>query len=137
VLELARTVGAARGTVQARLEKLQQRGVITGFGPELDPTALGYEVLAFATLEIVQGRLDDVVAHLRAIPEVLEAHATSGLGDLHCRVVARTNAHLQEVINRILEVQGISRTTTVIALSEQIPFRVLPLVAATRDTMTV
>jgi hypothetical protein len=49
--------------------------------------------------------------------------------------VARTNEHLQHVINRILEVQGINRTTTVIALSEQIPFRVLPLVvrAATRE----
>lgn len=130
VLELARTLGVARGTVQARLDKLQQRGVVTGFGPDLEIAALGYEVLAFATLEIVQGRLNDVVEHLRDIPEVLEAHATSGLGDLHCRVVARTNAHLQEVINRILEVQGISRSTTVIALSEQIPFRVLPLVDA-------
>ena len=130
VLELARTLGVARGTVQARLDKLQQRGVITGFGPDLDVAALGYEVLAFATLEIVQGRLNDVVDHLRDIPEVLEAHATSGLGDLHCRVVARNNAHLQTVINRILEVQGISRSTTVIALSGQIPYRVLPLVHA-------
>jgi DNA-binding Lrp family transcriptional regulator len=60
---------------------------------------------------------------------VLEVHATTGQGDLHCRVVARTNEHLQHVINRILEVQGINRTTTVIALSEQISFRVLPLVA--------
>ncbi|MDQ1373380.1 MAG: hypothetical protein QOJ09_718 [Actinomycetota bacterium] len=130
VLELARTLGVARGTVQARLDKLQQRGVVTGFGPDLDVAALGYGVLAFATLEIVQGRLNDVVDHLRDIPEVLEAHATSGLGDLICRVVARTNSHLQDVINRILEVQGISRSTTVIALSDQIPFRVLPLVDA-------
>ena len=61
---------------------------------------------------------------------MLEAHATSGPGDLHCRVAARTNTHLQDVINRILEVQGITRTSTVIALSDQIPYRVLPLVAA-------
>jgi DNA-binding Lrp family transcriptional regulator len=130
VLELARRLRVARGTVQARLDKLTGRGVITGFGPDLDLTALGYGVLAFTTLEIAQGRLDDVVAHLRDIPEVLEAHAISGVGDLHCRVVARTNTHLQDVINRILEVQGISRTTTVIALSPQIPLRVLPLVDA-------
>lgn len=132
VLELARQLGVARGTVQARMDKLQQRGVITGFGPQLDPAALGYEVLAFTTLEIAQGRLADVVAHLRDIPEVLEAHATSGPGDLHCRLVARTNAHLQDVINRVLEVQGISRTTTVLALSDQIPYRVLPLVSRVR-----
>jgi DNA-binding Lrp family transcriptional regulator len=128
VLELARRIGVARGTVQARLDRLQQRGIVTGFGPELDVAALGYGVLAFTTLEIAQGRLHDVVEHLRAIPEVLEAHATSGTGDLHCRVVARTNSHLQDVINHLLEVQGIDRSTTVIALSDQIRYRVMPLV---------
>ena len=130
ILELARRLGVARGTVQARLDKLVERGVVTGFGPDVDLTAIGYEVEAFTTIDIAQGRLGDVVEHLRAIPEVLEAHSISGPGDLHCRVVARTNAHLQDVINHILEVDGIVRTATVIALSRQVPHRVLPLVAA-------
>jgi DNA-binding Lrp family transcriptional regulator len=130
VLELARLLGVARGTVQARLDKLRADGVVTGFGPDVDLIRIGYEVLAFTSIEIAQGRLADVVAHLHDIPEVLEVHATTGQGDLHCRVVARTNEHLQGVVNRILEVQGINRTTTVIALSEQIPFRVQPLIAA-------
>lgn len=130
VMELARQLGVARGTVQARLDKLQQRGVVTGFGPDIDVRGLGYDVLAFTTIEIAQGRLQDVVEHLRAIPEVLEAHATTGQGDLHCRVVARSNDHLHDVINRMLEVQGIDRATTVIALSEQIGYRVMPLVEA-------
>ena len=132
MLELSRQLEVARGTVQARLDKLQARGVIRGFGPEIEPAAMGYAVLAFTTLEIAQGRISDVVAHLADIPEVLEAHATTGPGDLHCRVVARSNDHLQEVINRMLEVQGISRTATVIALSTQISMRVLPLVEAAR-----
>lgn len=130
VMDLARRLRVARGTVQARLDKLGRRGVVRGFGPDVDPRALGYDVLAFSTLEIAQGRLADVVDHLREIPEVLEAHGTSGQGDVHCRVVARSNEHLQQVVNRMLEVQGINRTTTVIALSEQIAFRVLPLVDA-------
>ena len=67
---------------------------------------------------------------------MLEAHGTTGPGDLHCRVVARTNEHLQQVINRMLEVQGINRTSTVIALSEQIPPRVLPLVDAAIQVRT-
>jgi DNA-binding Lrp family transcriptional regulator len=129
VMELARRLGVARGTVQARLDKLQARRVVTGFGPDLDLRALGYEVLAFVTLEIAQGRLLDVTEHLAGIPEVLEAHATTGPGDLHCRVVARTNEHLQDVINGILKVNGIMRTTTQIALTEQLGHRVLPLVA--------
>lgn len=133
VMELARQLGVARGTVQARLDKLQRRGVVTGFSPDLDLRALGYEVLAFVTLEILQGRLQDVIEHLANIPEVIEAHATTGPGDLHCRVVARTNEHLQTVINKILAVTGISRTTTQIALTEQLRSRVLPLVTQVID----
>jgi DNA-binding Lrp family transcriptional regulator len=132
VLELARRLGVARGTAQARLDKLVSRGVITGFGPDIDLAALGYEVEAFMTVDIAQGRLPDVVEQLRGIPEVLEAHSISGPGDLHCRVVARTNSHLQEVINHVLEVSGIVRTSTVVALSRQVPYRVLPLVASVR-----
>ena len=133
VMELARQLGVARGTVQARLDKLQQRGIISGFDPDLDLRAMGYEVLAFVSLEIAQGRLDDVGHHLREIPEVLEIHSVTGAGDLLCRVVARTNDHLQHVIGRILEVRGIDRTTTQIALTEQLRHRVLPLVELVID----
>src|SRR5829696_5852173 len=35
VLECSRRLGVARGTVQARLDRLQARGVITGFGPDV------------------------------------------------------------------------------------------------------
>lgn len=132
-MELARQLEVARGTVQARLEKLQQRGVVTGFGPDIDLRAIGYDVVAFVTLEIAQGALESVVAHLSTIPEVLEVHTTTGPGDLLCRVVAPTNADLQPLIGRMLASGGIERTTTQIALTEQIAYRVLPLVTGSRD----
>jgi DNA-binding Lrp family transcriptional regulator len=131
VMELTRQLGVARGTVRARLDKLQQRGIICGF--DIDLRAMGYEVLAFVSLEIAQGRLDDVCSHLREIPEVLEIYSVTGPGDLNCRVVAHTNEHLQHVIGRVLEVQGISRTATQIALTEQLRHRVLPLVELAID----
>jgi DNA-binding Lrp family transcriptional regulator len=130
MLELSRRAEVARGTAQAHVDRLLGNGVITSFAPHLDVRAMGYGVLAFTTIDIAQGRLGDVVAHLREVPEVLEAHATTGADDLLCRIVARSNDHLQEVLNRILEVQGINRTQTIIALSEQIPYRVTPLVDA-------
>lgn len=134
VMELARQLGVARGTVQARLDKLQQRGVISGFDPDLDLRAMGYDVLAFIGLEIAQGRLADVATHLREIPEVLEIHSVTGPADLHVRVAARTNEHLQTVIGRILEVQGIDRTATQIVLTEPLRLRVLPLVEQAIDS---
>jgi DNA-binding Lrp family transcriptional regulator len=129
VLELSRRLRVARGTVQARLDRLVERGVITGFGPELDPAALGYGVTAFITLEIRQsGGHDPVAAHLATIPEVLEAYTITGTGDLLCRIVARSNADLQQVIDQIVSYRGIQRASTLIALAEQVPYRTLPLV---------
>jgi DNA-binding Lrp family transcriptional regulator len=132
VLEASRRLGVARGTVQARLDKLTSSGVITSWGPDLSPAALGYPVTAFLTLEIRQdertgGGHDTVGAHLAEIPEVLEAHTITGAGDLWARVVARSNSDLQRVIDLVLADPGIGRSTTVIALAEQIPYRVLPL----------
>jgi DNA-binding Lrp family transcriptional regulator len=129
VLECARRLGVARGTVQARLDKLISRRVIRGFGPDVAPDALGYGVTAFVTLEIRQryGH-DPVAAHLVEIPEVLEAHTITGTGDLLCRIVSRSNADLQRVIDEIVSYDGIVRASTIIALAEQIPYRILPLV---------
>jgi DNA-binding Lrp family transcriptional regulator len=131
VLECSRRLRVARGTVQARLDKLTARGVIRGYGPEIAPGALGYGVTAFVTLEIRQrfGH-DPVAAHLAAIPEVLEAHTITGTGDLLCRIVARSNADLQRVIDLVVSYEGIVRASTNIALAEQIPYRTLPLLRA-------
>ena len=130
VLEASRRLGVARGTVQARLDRLGRDGVIRGWGPQLDPAALGYPVMALATLEIRQGAGHDAVAaHLADIPEVLEAFTITGAGDMWCRIVARSNADLQRVIDAALAFPGIERTSTVIALATQIPHRVLPLLA--------
>jgi hypothetical protein len=59
---------------------------------------------------------------------VLEVHTITGPGDMLCRVVARTNADLQRVIDAIVAVAGVVRASTVIALAAPVPYRVLPLV---------
>lgn len=129
VLEASRRLGVARGTVQARLDRLQARGVITGYGPDIDPAALGYGVMAYVTLELRQARgHDPVAAQLADIAEVLEAHTITGGSDMICRVVARSNADLQRVIDAIVDLAGVLRTSTVIVLASPLPYRVLPLV---------
>ncbi|MFF5174028.1 Lrp/AsnC family transcriptional regulator [Micromonospora sp. NPDC000089] len=128
VLECSRRLGVARGTAQARLDKLVDRGVIRGFGPDVSPAAIGFTVTSFVTLEISQRHGHDAVtAHLAAIPEVLEAYTITGASDLLCRIVARSNTDLQRVIDQIVSYDGIRRASTIIALAEQIPHRVLPL----------
>ncbi len=129
VVEMARRLEAARGTVQARLDRLDRDGVITGFGPDVSAAAVGHGVLAFTTLEIAQGSGGQIVDGLREVPEVLEVHAVTGPGDLHLKVVARSNDHLHEVLERVLALPGITRTRTQLALHTSIDRSMADLIA--------
>jgi len=127
VLECARRLGVARGTVQARLDRLTSSGVLRGFQPDVDLAAIGYGLTAFAVLEIAQGRRQEVAGALAAIDEVCEVHATTGQGDLFVRMVARSNDDLQRVIDTVVDVLGVRRTSTSIALSTPVRPRIRPL----------
>jgi DNA-binding Lrp family transcriptional regulator len=118
--DLAVTTGMARGTVHARLQRLVDAGVIQGWGPDLDPGATDHRLTAFATLSIAQGAHRRVVEGLRGVPEILEVHAVTGAGDLLCRVVARSNDHLHELIQHIVAIDGVIRSESQIALDTPI-----------------
>jgi DNA-binding Lrp family transcriptional regulator len=110
-------VGIARGTVYSRLDRLEAEGVITGYGPDIDALAAGLGVLAFCTLEIVQGSLDETVAALTALPQVLEIHTVTGPGDIVCRIAARSNDHLHDVLQRVASIPGVRNSETHLALA--------------------
>ena len=137
IREYARILGIARGTLQARLDRMERDGVITGTGPVLSPAALGHPVLAFVHIEVTQGHLNEVGDALAEVPEIIEAFSITGGGDLLTRVAARDNAHLEDVIQRLIQLPGVVRTRTEVALRERVAHRLLPLVesvgrAATR-----
>lgn len=129
-LELSRLLQVSRATIQARLERLERDGVVSGYGPDLDLAAAGYPVLAFATLEIAQGRLEEVTAAIAAIPSVVEAFATTGPGDVHCRLAASSHEDLQRVLLEVSQIQGVARSTSVIALSRLVRHRPVELLEA-------
>jgi DNA-binding Lrp family transcriptional regulator len=129
-LRLSQLLKVARATVQARLDRMEQAGVIGGYGPDIDLSAAGYGVQAFVTLEIAQGALERVTSDLRDIPGVLEAYAITGTGDLLCKVAATSHSDLQQTLLRIDSSPAVARSTSAISLSTVIARRELPLLAA-------
>lgn len=129
-LELSRLLQVSRATIQARLERLERDGVVSGYGPDVELAAAGYPVLAFATLEIAQGRLDEVTAAMAAIPAVVEAYATTGPGDVHCRLAATSHEDLQQVLIQVSQIPGVARSTSVVALTRLVEHRAVELLAA-------
>ena len=135
-LALSRITRVARATVESRLGRLEQAGVITGYGPDIDVAAAGFTVTAFVTLEIAQGALDQVHADLAAIPAVLEAYAITGSADVTCKVGATSHADLQQTLLRIDSSPSVARSTSAIVLSTVIAPRDLPLLKSREPAAT-
>lgn len=125
--EVAAALGVARNTVVSRMRRLERREVLRSGGRDVDLASVGFDVLAFLTLEVTHRELDAVVTALRGIDNVLEVHEISGRGDVWCRVAARETRDLHAVLRSILRIRGVLRAETSLALSEQIPYRVQPL----------
>jgi DNA-binding Lrp family transcriptional regulator len=123
---LAQRLGLARNTVQAHRRRLESE-CLAAPSRRLDPARLGYRLLAFVTLEISQGDLDETVEALQNIPEILELHATTGDGDLIARVAAYDPQHLHQVARRMLTSPKVMRTRTTLTLRELIGHRMGPL----------
>ncbi|MGW2665366.1 Lrp/AsnC family transcriptional regulator [Nocardia tengchongensis] len=128
ILELAQRLGIARNTVQARMKRLEAAGVVRGYPPDVDLEVIGFAVHAFLGIELDQNKMNDIVEALRAFPNVLEVHATTGRGDLLVRVAARSQPDLLGVIQRVHAIAGVKHTETMLALATPIEYRSLPLV---------
>jgi DNA-binding Lrp family transcriptional regulator len=127
VLELSRRLRVARATGAARLRRLEDGGLIAGYGPQVDLAAAGFDVQAFVTMEIAQGALATIREVLESIPGVLEAFSTTGTGDILCRIAADSHLGLQHTLIELNRSSIITRSTSVMVLSNVVPFRVMPL----------
>ncbi len=127
ILELSRRTRVARATVQSRIARMEESGVIASYDPHVDVTAAGFDVQAFVTLEIAQGALEAVAGDLEAIPGVLEAYATTGSQDVLCRIGADSHHGLQSVLLSIDRSAAVVRSHSVIVLSTVVAPRTLPL----------
>ena len=128
-LELSRLTKVARATVQSRLRRLTEAGVIADWDPTLDVAAAGFEVQAYLTLEIAQGALDEVARDLEQIPQVLEAYVTTGSFDVLCRVATRSHPELQATLVRIDQASAVVRSTSVMVLVVLVSSLVLVVLA--------
>ncbi|MDP3208322.1 MAG: Lrp/AsnC family transcriptional regulator [Rhodoglobus sp.] len=131
VAALAQRLGLARGTVQARLERLSLSGQLRANSTRIRPASLGRGVSASIMVEVDQHQIGLAIAGLERVPEVLECFAPAGATDLLLRVVARDPDDLYRVSEDVRLCPGILRTSTSLFLREVIPYRIAPLVRAT------
>jgi Lrp/AsnC family transcriptional regulator for asnA, asnC and gidA len=107
-LEMSRQTGIADATIQHRLKRMKEKGVIERFTIAASPEATGYTVTAIMLVQTDTEKHDEAKNALSELPEVTEVYSVLGEYDLFIKVWARGLDELNRVINdRIRAVEGI------------------------------
>jgi Lrp/AsnC family transcriptional regulator for asnA, asnC and gidA len=117
-LEMARELKVANATIHERVSKLREKGILKGFHAHLSAEKLGRPITAFIGLITSQNKqLPRLVDRLKQIQEIEEAHTVTGKYDFLIKLRARNNGELQQLLNKIGSISGVSRHETMIALT--------------------
>jgi len=120
--EIAKKIFVSGGTVHVRMKKMQEMGIVTGAQLKVDHAKLGYDIIAFLGIYLEKSSMyEEVVEHLRIIPEIVFVHYTTGNYSLFAQIICRDTKHLRVVLHdKIQMIPGISRTETSISLEESV-----------------
>lgn len=118
-LEIAREFGVSGAAVHQRIQKLLSNGIIIGSESHIEPTALGFETCAYVGLYLREpAQSAEVIEKLKAIPEIVECHFTTGRYDIFIKLVANNNEHLLHLLQDQIQPLGMARTETLMSFRE-------------------
>ena len=117
VAALAARLRVARGTVQNRLRRLEEEGVIVGYTVRLRPDSEPHRIRAWMSIAVEGNATPDVIRALRGELQVGALHSTNGRWDIVAELHAQSLEEFDLALTRIRLTPGIARTETSILLS--------------------
>jgi Lrp/AsnC family transcriptional regulator for asnA, asnC and gidA len=120
--DVADECGVSRAAIHQRVQRMVDLGVISGSGYNVNPKKLGFHTCTYVGLNLAKGSMyKEAVEELKKIPEIVEAHFTTGPYSVIVKLYARDNEHLMNLLNeRIQEIPGVMNTETMISLDQSI-----------------
>lgn len=119
--DIAKKLLISAGTVHVRVKKLEEAGIIKGSSLTLDYQKLGYSFIAYVGIFLEKtSQTKFVLNRIHEIPYITVAHITTGKFNIFCKVRAKNTKHAKDIIFMIDDIDGVSRTETMISLEESI-----------------
>lgn len=119
--DIAKKLKISAGTVHVRVKKMEDAGIIIGSSLTLDYGKLGYSFIAYVGVFLVKtSQTRFVLERIKEIPYVTVAHVTTGKFNVFCKIRAKDTNHAKDIIYSIDDIEGVTRTETMISLEESI-----------------
>ncbi|MEH6705954.1 MAG: winged helix-turn-helix transcriptional regulator [Galbibacter orientalis] len=119
--DIAKKLLISGGTVHVRVKKMEDAGIIKGSSLTLDYVKLGYSFIAYVGIFLEKTHQTKfVLERLNQIPYITVAHITTGKFNIFCKIRAKDTKHAKDIIFKVDDIDGVSRTETMISLEESI-----------------
>ncbi|GHO47071.1 Lrp/AsnC family transcriptional regulator [Ktedonospora formicarum] len=100
--ELGRRVGLSAPAVAERVRKMEDAGIILGYGAKVNPQKVGLPITAVIRITTLKMPLPQGTDLVSAFPELLECHRVTGTDSYHLKVIVSSVSHLEQVVNRLV-----------------------------------
>lgn len=107
--------------IAARITKMEDSGIITGYHTSVDREKLDYHVKAFIMVQLEPRQKDEFYPYVRSVPNVIECNCITGEYSEVMEVIFPSTGDLDEFINKIQERFG--KTSTQIVFSTSVEHR--------------
>jgi len=119
--DIAKKLKISAGTVHVRVKKMEEAGIITGSSLRIDYKKLGYSFIAYVGIFLHKtSQTQFVLERINEIPYVTVAHVTTGKFNIFCKIRAKDTTQAKNIIYQIDDIEGVTRTETMISLEESI-----------------
>ncbi|MCT6869921.1 Lrp/AsnC ligand binding domain-containing protein [Apibacter sp.] len=128
VSNIARQVGVSSTAIHQRIKKLEAAKIIEDPITPLNYKLLGYKTTAYVGIFLEKSaQYQEAIMSMMKIPEIIEAHFTTGNYAIFIKILCKDNDHLMSVLrNEIQNIKGIERTETIISLEQSISRQIIP-----------
>lgn len=114
--ELGRRIGLSQPAMSERVRRLEERGIITGYGARIDPKALGIATSAIMRLRTTHEHIKPCLELFRALPEVIDVYRVTGEDCFILRVMVPAPEDLERIVDAVARYGAVA--TSVVLRSE-------------------
>ena len=120
--EIAKKLIVSAGTIHVRMKKMEEAGIVKNSRLHINYELLGFDLTAFLGIYLEKrSTYTDVIQQLNLIPEIVEAHYTTGVYSIFAKIRCKNTKHMRQILNEeIQSIKGIQRTETIISLEQSI-----------------
>ena len=126
--DVAEGENSSRSSVNQRLTRMIENGVLTSLRYHVDPKKIGYSTCTYVGVTLERGSLyKEVAARFAEVPEIVECHFTTGPYTMLIKLYAIDNNDLMRIVNGIIQsTPGVAATDSSHSMSASIVAFIFP-----------